>query len=77
LLAAQIETGIKQDGIKNLYAPIIRQAVEDWKLACKKNDSIRKSEIKRFFESEWAKHILRVINLDFKIINNSLYITEE
>lgn len=60
--------------VKRVYAAIIRQALDDWKQACKKDDRGRKNEIRRFFQSEWAETILDVLELDFKVINDKYHI---
>lgn len=59
---------------KRIYAAIIRQALDDWKQAVKKDDRSAKREIRRFFRSEWAETILDVLELDFKVINDKYHI---
>lgn len=60
--------------VKRVYAAIIRQALDDWKQACKKDDRGRKNEIRRFFRSDWGKSILDVLGIDMKIINDKYHI---
>ena len=60
--------------VKRVYAAIIRQALDDWKAAYKKDDRSAKREIRRFFKSEWGNHILEVLEIDFKIINDKYHI---
>lgn len=59
-----------KDAIRGLYAAIIRQAINDWKRACRRKDAYEQREIQRFFKSEWGQHILETLNIDFKIIND-------
>lgn len=65
-----------KQAVKTIYAAIVRQALDDWKLACKKDDRGQKNEIRRFFRSGWAETILDVLELDFKVINDKYHITQ-
>lgn len=60
--------------VKTLYAAIVRQALVDWKHAIKSNNQGRKNEIKRFFQSDWGKIILDVLEIDIRIINDKYHI---
>lgn len=61
--------------VKTLYAAIIKQALDDWLNAQKRDDRAMKRDIKRFFNSDWAKRILDVLELDYRIINAKFHIT--
>ena len=61
--------------VKSIYAAIVRQALDDWKNACKHDDRAAKMEIRSFFNSDWGKAILDVLELDFKIINAKFHIS--
>ena len=65
-----------KQAVKTIYAAIVRQALDDWKVACRHDDRARKAEIRRFFNSEWGKGILDVLELDFKVINTKFNITQ-
>jgi len=56
--------------VKMLYAAIIRQAIIDWKTACKTDNRKLKRDVRNFFKSEWCALILDVLNLDIRIIND-------
>jgi hypothetical protein len=60
--------------VKRVYAAIIRQAQDDWKQACKNDNRSMKNEIRRFFRSDWGMHILDILEIDIKIINDKYQI---
>ena len=60
--------------VKMLYAAIIRQAIKDWKYACRKDNRSMKNEIRRFFRSDWGMHILDILEIDIRIINDKYQI---
>ena len=60
--------------LKSLCAAIVRQAIVDWKTACKTDNCKLKRDVRNFFKSEWAQQILDVLNLDIRIINDKYQI---
>ena len=60
--------------VKMLYAAIIRQAIIDWKTACRKDNRSMKNKIRRFFRSDWGMHILDILEIDIRIINDKYQI---